>query len=675
MKKFLSLILVFLFALSMFTIIATAEEPIPIEEDNEIIAEQQMPAEENEEELNATIEETPVDENLDGVQQVEEVEEVEPEVIVPKHRITITWLFDPNMNSGMEPPFEGTSVIGSISFELAERESYDIRPFLYEEVPGASYWQPGFINYNGIPCYPEFTIGYGGKGIDPVTGEAIDGLPFDYDPFNVFTMPGTDVDAYYVYAPYYEPPEIPEDTLDKIVIYVNRPTGDINPVKQEYHAYEILHVGKAPTVQEDVTTDWSIHNPDPDTDGFSYWIADSDPWFDVVNSMTDYFVLTETSTPGVYIVILNPDKPATEDTAKEIARILEENTEGKPEKLVTADTPSYDNDPGYYLIVSDINSNLILGTTNIAITEKAEYPRIDKTVEGEKKINSGIGEVVTFTITMHFPQGAKAESIITDNMTDGLTLIPESIVSSLDGTLTVGQNQNGDSINGFMYVISGDTLKAAAAGEGGLNVTIVYNAIVNERAQIGNGSSNINTARLDFSHWAQQSTAEVYVTSFTFLKYDGTVYNKEDTNKTSLAGAKFQLLDANKNPIALTIINNNTEYRLAIDTDDASVVVNEFITGNSVILIKGVEAGQTYYLHEVSAPAGYNAMAYDEQVIPLDNDSTYIEIENHSGTLLPSTGGIGTTIFYVIGGAFILVAIALIVIKRIKEDRSNFYDK
>jgi hypothetical protein len=92
-------------------------------------------------------------------------------------------------------------------------------------------------------------------------------------------------------------PEIPEDSLDKIVIYVNRPTGDINPIKQEYQAYEILHVGKAPDVQEDVTNDLTVgQNIMPDDVGFSYWISTADDWFYVIADMTDYFVLTETST-------------------------------------------------------------------------------------------------------------------------------------------------------------------------------------------------------------------------------------------------------------------------------------------------------------------------------------------------------------------------------------------
>ena len=66
------------------------------------------------------------------------------------------------------------------------------------------------------------------------------------------------MDLYYIYTPYYEYIEPEESNLDKIVIYVNRPNGDKNPVKQEYRAYEIFHVGKGPDVLEDVTNDYTV---------------------------------------------------------------------------------------------------------------------------------------------------------------------------------------------------------------------------------------------------------------------------------------------------------------------------------------------------------------------------------------------------------------------------------
>lgn len=669
MRKFWTLTLIIAVLMTFFSVgFATTIEPEDVIPTSDTITQEVI--EEEEEEIAVEAVDEPIIETFDDFQEttaqaamgaVEEdfepeyeeyVPPSEPEVPEVLHRVTLNWILETEF-AETEPPFSGT-VIGSYSFDAAEGAVIDMKE--YKDHPsGAAYWQPGFINYNGIPCYLAYTYAAGGKGIDS-NGNPIDNLPFSFDPFSDLVMPGTDVDIYYLYAPYYDLPEVPEDTLDKIVIYVNRPTGDINPIRQNYYAYEILHVGKAPTVEEDVTTDYTVGQIMGD--GFSYWITEGDDWFPVVRDMTDYFILTETARRGTYIVELNPNKPATEETAKEIARYLEDHIEEYYSyKLITADSPSYDNDPGYYLIISDINSNLVLGTTNIAITEKAEYPTIQKEVDNP---NTGIGETVTFSVTVHFPQGSKAEAILSDVMTDGLTYVEDSLSVNVELlSLDIGHADDGNIVNGFTMHIGGDTIRELAHGEGGGDVTFTYNAIVNERASIGPDNPNTNSVRLDYSHFAQTSTADVYVTSFNLLKYSAT-----DDNKTPLPGALFQLLDADKNPINLTIIENHKEYRIAMETDDPSVVIDQFITGNSVILIKGVQANTTYYIRELSAPAGYHLLTEDIQIIPNVEGNIQMEIPNSTGTVLPSTGGIGTTIFYIIGTVLIICALTLLITRR-----------
>ena len=87
----------------------------------------------------------------------------EPEVSTINHRVTITWIFDTEM-AETQPPFSGT-IIGSTSFDAVEGAVIDMSE--YKDHPaGAAYWQPGFINYNGIPCYLCYTYAAGGKGID-----------------------------------------------------------------------------------------------------------------------------------------------------------------------------------------------------------------------------------------------------------------------------------------------------------------------------------------------------------------------------------------------------------------------------------------------------------------------------------------------------------------------------
>ena len=65
-----------------------------------------------------------------------------------------------------------------------------------------------------------------------------------------------------------------------------------------------------------------------------------------------------------------------------------------------------------------------------------------------------------------------------------------------------------------------------------------------------------------------------------------------------------------------------------------------------------------------SAPAGYNLVVEDPQVIPEADGSTIVEVPNGSGSVLPSTGGIGTTIFYIIGGLLIVAAVVFFVVRR-----------
>jgi len=121
------------------------------------------------------------------------------------------------------------------------------------------------------------------------------------------------------------------------------------------------------------------------------------------------------------------------------------------------------------------------------------------------------------------------------------------------------------------------------------------------------------------------------------------------------------LLDSNKETIPLVTIQEGKEYRIATGADDINAITYEFTTTDSQILIKGVDADLTYYLRELSAPAGYNLVVEDPQVIPEADGSTVVEVPNGSGSVLPSTGGVGTTIFYVVGGMFIGVAAVLLI--------------
>ena len=116
------------------------------------------------------------------------------------HQVNITWLYYPDFFIPNDAPDDGSGeVIGTTSFTALEGEQIDIS--YYKDHPsGASYKNISTIIYNGTTCYLGLVVGQGGRGINPITGEPIDGLPFDVDPFGYLTMPGTDVDIYYMYS-------------------------------------------------------------------------------------------------------------------------------------------------------------------------------------------------------------------------------------------------------------------------------------------------------------------------------------------------------------------------------------------------------------------------------------------------------------------------------------------
>jgi len=96
------------------------------------------------------------------------------------------------------------------------------------------------------------------------------------------------------------------------------------------------------------------------------------------------------------------------------------------------------------------------------------------------------------------------------------------------------------------------------------SIKITYQAIINENAAINSEGVNKNTARLDFSHYTVRDSVELSLTNITLLKYSA-----EDTSKQPLPGAKFELLNKNKDIILLTPIEEGKIYKIAENLDNA----------------------------------------------------------------------------------------------------------
>lgn len=364
----------------------------------------------------------------------------------------------------------------------------------------------------------------------------------------------------------------------------------------------------------------------------------------------------------------------------------------------TSATVKFDPLPlGYYLVQSDLGVLCSLDTTlpNVTIEEKNSAPSIDKKVQEDsndtwdKANDADLNQVVNFMTTINVLDGNPVNYILHDKMSAGLTFRAEDAKNL---TVKIG----GRTLNrGTEYTLVTDALTDDCTFEvrfidGKLKpndvVTVSYSALVNEIAVIG-GEGNPNETWLNYgeSHkTTEKSTTRTYVWEMKALKY-----TMKDGKETALKDAQFVLykMVGEKKFYAVVNMNNNmiTGWTENAYDSNESTKASVFTTPeNGKFSIIGLDA-DTYYLEEIKAPAGYNALAAPIEVkitaeinketnvgtatVTYNGTSTgEVRIENKTGAELPSTGGIGTTIFYVVGGILVLgAAILLITRKRMSK--------
>ena len=327
---------------------------------------------------------------------------------------------------------------------------------------------------------------------------------------------------------------------------------------------------------------------------------------------------------------------------------------------------------GYYVISSTLGTRAMIETTPdntaVSVNEKNEEDTIEKQVkEGNKYVESNdaqIGDKVEFkSIATITPRSINVK--IHDTMTSGLTFNEGSIKIFTDAELTTELTSlyeilaNPDA--GDTFTIKIEDAFAATATEA-QTLYITYTATLNENVVEKREGGVIivdqtNTTKISFG---DGSSAED-VTTTTTHKFS--VF-KHATNKTeNLAGAVFSLKKAGAVVKLIKLDDNN--YRVANGAETG--VVDTFTTVESGdIVIWGVDAAD-YFLEETKAPAGYNKLAQEVPVKVGAENSTRADVENKSGNELPSTGGIGTTIFYVLGGLMVTGAVVVLVSKKRME--------
>lgn len=326
-------------------------------------------------------------------------------------------------------------------------------------------------------------------------------------------------------------------------------------------------------------------------------------------------------------------------------------------------------DAGYYLITSTNGTLAMVDTTpanpNPAVDEKNPNPTVDKKVKEDSTGTWGdsnsaqIGDTVYFQTSVTLMKGAK-NYVLHDKMGDELTLNADSItVADLtkDTDYTVVTTGLTDGCD-FEVRFNQNYLNTITAPK---TLVVTYSAVLNEKAKVESAALNDTQLTWGDANHTEWDQTETNTYKFAVLKYAGA-----DTAKNPLAGAVFQLKDAKGNVVKLVKVSD-TEYRVANGNETGAVdSFTTVATGN--IVIKGVDL-DNYTLVEIAAPEGYNKLKDPVKVIVNANNALVVEVPNNTGAELPSTGGIGTTIFYVVGGILVVgAAVVLTTRKRMEKN-------
>lgn len=364
--------------------------------------------------------------------------------------------------------------------------------------------------------------------------------------------------------------------------------------------------------------------------------------------------------------------------------------------------------PGGYYLIKDVDGALegkedaythfiveVVG--NVTITPKADVPEFEKKVEDtndttgetsnwQDSADYDIGDKVPFqlkgTVADNYDDYKVYQFIFHDTESKGLTFDASSVKVYVDGNeITTGFEVESPAADGHTFDVVFDDLKDIDSVHNGSVITVEYESTLNENAVIGS-AGNPNTANLEFSNNPNDEqggetgeTPDDTVIVFTFK----TIINKVDGENQPLTGAEFTL-----------------EKKIKDDTAEGgfrweavAVVKND---AGTAFTFSGLDDGD-YRLTETKTPAGYNTIDPIEFTITAEHDilsdnpaltnlngnaatgeitftantsdgSLSTNVVNQSGATLPETGGMGTTLFYIVGSALVIGAGVLLITKR-----------
>ena len=358
-------------------------------------------------------------------------------------------------------------------------------------------------------------------------------------------------------------------------------------------------------------------------------------------------------------------------------------------------------DYGYYVVTtSQGNQTISVDSTmpDVTIVDKnaAAPSNLNKTVpEGGDNVN--IGDAVTYTVSFktsnYYGAGEDAKQIVSYTITDTL---PEFLRNVTVTSITIGgaDYKVDGAVPQFDATTKSITIPWVKDGtslyKNGAEIVITYTAVVTAKAAIdGNGNANKVTVTWTTKDSDQPGPDKIEKeeTIFTYA-----IALKKVNNKgKALPDAVFQF------PFYVQSTADADGAYIYAGTTAGEGLTNQITTPDSgVIIVKGVKTG-SYEIKEVKAPAGYNKLTAPVTVeavktgsssthttVYLDENgntttettttevkvelaniaATAVVVVNKAGTELPSTGGMGTTIFYVLGFVLVVGAGVLLVTKK-----------
>lgn len=382
--------------------------------------------------------------------------------------------------------------------------------------------------------------------------------------------------------------------------------------------------------------------------------------------------------------------------------------------------------PGYYLVQPDKGSTSATRKTDAMLVNvpsdkaatlqlKSEYPSVEKKVDTDKTESSAqIGQKVNFTLTSKVPDMSEFDTYyfaFKDTMSKGLTFDKDSVEVTIGGTKleanAIKVESKSDVATGatnitieILNMKTGGTAKYTA----GADIKVTYSATLNKDAVVGN-TGNKNEAKVEYQNGPDKDSHGTSNPSTTTTRTYPVKVQKhafEDTADTTsvLAGAKFALSISETVPTftkgedgsytldkadtnVVRLVGSEATYRVA-EKDETDAVTYFTTVGTSATTINGLKAG-VYYLHEIEAPEGYNKLTAPVKVTITETTGedgkvtgvTYkvgetdqstndtVKVENKTGSMLPSTGGMGTIGLTALGVG--VVALGVLAPKKKKE--------